>query len=145
MALGAPVEDEDNGSKNRRSRAAGAATRINSQLNSGAKLPRASAHRKGRGQRSASEPVLVGEGTDAGRWPTLCEARPLHSLRRGRLGPMDEISSATVDQRAVAKVDAVLAQAREKSRAKSSAEVRKASRGGPTIRLAATFPEDRHG
>jgi thioredoxin reductase len=36
MALGAPVEDENNGSKNRRSRAAGAATRINSQLNSGA-------------------------------------------------------------------------------------------------------------
>ena len=51
-------------------------------------------------------PSWLAKARMRGRRPTICEARPLRSLWRGRSGPVDEISFATVDERAVAKDDA---------------------------------------
>ena len=76
------------------------------QVGSGAKLVRASAYPQGGGQLSAPELIVAGQGADAGRRSAVLEARARHSLSRERSGPVDEITCATVDERAVAKGDA---------------------------------------
>ena len=57
---------------------------------------------EGGGQSPAPEQVVAGQGPDARRRPTLCEARPRRSLSRERSGPVAQIAGATVNERALA-------------------------------------------
>jgi hypothetical protein len=67
---------------------------------------RASAHCKGGGPFSAPQHVVACEGSDEGRRTTIFEAGSFHSLHRGCGTPMDEISPAIVDERALGSVAA---------------------------------------
>ena len=44
---------------------------------------------------------MVGKGSDAGRRAALCENWPIRSLHGGRHPPLDEVTPALFDQRAV--------------------------------------------
>src|SRR5262249_21393731 len=62
---------------------------------------RTPAHPEGNGRPFARQPIVAGPGPDAGRRPTLREIRPLRSLCRRNLGPVDKSSSSPVDEREV--------------------------------------------
>jgi hypothetical protein len=76
---------------------------------------------------------MAGQGSDAGRRPTLREDAPLRSVCRGRPAAVDEVAPATLDERAVAKATPERRRAREQSRAIWAAEPRRQERRVPAI------------
>jgi hypothetical protein len=101
-SAGAPCasvrKERANASKNRRTTARGAKTRVNCRIGSGW----APAHPEGSRQRFEPQRVVAGQGADAGGWPTLSEARPLCSLSRDPSPAVDQSPAAIVDERVVA-------------------------------------------
>jgi hypothetical protein len=59
------------------------------------------AHGEGSSQDPKGQPLLVGQGAHARRWPDLRQGRPVDPLRRDRPDPVDEVAPAPVDERMV--------------------------------------------